>query len=248
MEYGFLKVISKMGITTASGYRGAQIFEALGLSQELIDRRSPAPSSRLGGIGLAEIEEDVRKRHTAAFTEMAARLPDDGLVKFKRDETHGWAPTMVKAIQAASQNDDKAAYETHRELLRQQPLTTIRDLFELKAVGPAVPLDEVEPAEAIYKRFIVTAMSLGSLGPEAHSTLAIAMNRLGGRSNCGEGGEDPHWYDPAEDGDVRHNQVKQVASGRFGVTARYLSKASELEIKIAQGAKPARAASCPASR
>ena len=152
---------------------------------------------------------------------------------------------IVKAIQAASQNDDKDAYQSYRDLLRQQPLTTIRDLFELKAIGPAVPLDEVEPAEAIYRRFVVTAMSLGSLSPEAHSTLAIAMNRLGGRSNCGEGGEDPHWYDDSADGDVRHNQVKQVASGRFGVTARYLSKASELEIKIAQGAKPGEGGQLP---
>ncbi len=246
MEYGFLKVISKMGITTAMGYRGAQIFEAIGLNQDLVDRCFTGTPSRLGGIGLAEIEEDVRKRHSAAYTEMAPRLPDDGLVKFKRDgESHGWAPTIVKAIQAASQNDDKDAYQSYRDLLRQQPLTTIRDLFELKAIGPAVPLDEVESAEDIYRRFIVTAMSLGSLSPEAHSTLAIAMNRLGARSNCGEGGEDPHWYDDTGDGDIRHNQVKQVASGRFGVTARYLSKASELEIKIAQGAKPGEGGQLP---
>ncbi len=246
MEYGFLKVISKMGITTAMGYRGAQIFEAIGLGQELVDRCFTGTPSRLGGIGLAEIEADVRKRHVAAFEEMAARLPDDGLVKFKRDgETHGYAPTMVKAIQSASQNNDTDAYRTYRGLIREQPVTTIRDLFELKPLGPAVPLDEVEPLEAIVKRFVVTAMSLGSLSPEAHSTLAVAMNRLGGRSNSGEGGEDPHWFDDTADGDVRHNKVKQVASGRFGVTARYLAKAEELEIKIAQGAKPGEGGQLP---
>jgi len=246
MEYGFLKVISKMGITTAMGYRGAQIFEAIGLSQELVDRCFTGTPSRLGGIGLAEIEADVRKRHVAAFEEMAARLPDDGLVKFKRDgESHGYAPTLVKAIQAASQNDDRDAYQQYRELVRQQPLTTIRDLLEITPLGPAVPLEEVEPVEAITKRFIVTAMSLGSLSPEAHSTLAIAMNRLGGRSNSGEGGEDPHWFDDSPDGNIRHNKVKQVASGRFGVTARYLSKAEELEIKIAQGAKPGEGGQLP---
>ena len=246
MEYGFLKVISKMGITTASGYRGAQIFEAIGLSQVLVDRCFTGTPSRLGGIGLAEIEADVRKRHVAAFAEMAPRLPDDGLIKFKRDgESHAYAPPLVKAIQAASHNNDGAAYATYRDLVRQQPLTTIRDLFELKALGPAVPLDEVEPMSEIVKRFVVTAMSLGSLSPEAHATLAIAMNRLGGRSNSGEGGEDPHWFDESPDGNIRHNKVKQVASGRFGVNARYLSKAEELEIKIAQGAKPGEGGQLP---
>jgi len=246
MEYGFLKVISKMGITTASGYRGAQIFEAIGLSQELVDRCFTGTPSRLGGIGLSEIEADVRKRHIAAFEEMAARLPDDGLLKFKREgETHAYAPPLVKAIQAASQNNDGTAYATYRDLVKQQPLTTIRDLFELKALGPAIPIDEVESVSAIVKRFVVTAMSLGSLSPEAHATLAIAMNRLGGRSNSGEGGEDPHWFDDSPHGDIRHNKVKQVASGRFGVTARYLSKAEELEIKIAQGAKPGEGGQLP---
>jgi glutamate synthase (ferredoxin) len=138
MEYGFLKVISKMGITTAMGYRGAQIFEAVGLSQELVDRCFTGTPSRLGGIGFAEIEEDVRKRHVAAFEEMAARLPDEGLIKFKRDgETHGYAPPLVKAIQAASQNNDKAAYETYRGMVREQPLTTLRDLLTLKPHGRA---------------------------------------------------------------------------------------------------------------
>ncbi|HEV2109278.1 MAG TPA: glutamate synthase large subunit [Thermomicrobiales bacterium] len=245
MEYGFLKVTSKMGISTASGYRGAQIFEAVGLGQELVDRCFTGTPSRLGGIGLAEIEQDIRTRHGAAFAEMSPRLPDQGLIKFKRDgEAHAFSPTIVKAIQQASQNDDKAAYESYRDIVRHQPKTTIRDLLELKPLGPAIPIDEVEPAEAITRRFVVTAMSLGSLSPEAHQTLAIAMNRLGARSNSGEGGEDPHWYD-VEGDDIPHNKVKQVASGRFGVTARYLSKAEELEIKVAQGAKPGEGGQLP---
>jgi glutamate synthase (NADPH/NADH) large chain/glutamate synthase (ferredoxin) len=245
VEYGFLKVTAKMGISTASGYRGAQIFEAIGLSKDLVDRYFTGTPSRLGGIGLAELEADIRKRHEAAFAEMSPRLPDHGLVKFKKDgESHAWAPSLVKAVQKASTENDKAAYEEYRELVRQQPLTTIRDLLQFKPLGAAVPIEEVEPFEAIIARFVVTAMSLGSLSPEAHQTLAIAMNRLGARSNSGEGGEDPSWYD-AEGPDIRHNKVKQVASGRFGVTARYLSKAEELEIKIAQGAKPGEGGQLP---
>ena len=245
MEYGFLKVTSKMGISTASGYRGAQIFEILGLGPEIVERCFRGTPSRLGGIGFAEVEADIRARHTAAFAELAARLPDFGLVKFKKDgEAHGFAPTIVKAMQKATAENDRAAYEAYRDLVRQQPKTTIRDLLRIKPMGAAIPVEEVEPASEITKRFIVTAMSLGSLSPEAHQTLAIAMNRLGGRSNSGEGGEDPNWYD-AKTGDIRHNKVKQVASGRFGVTTRYLTNAEELEIKVAQGAKPGEGGQLP---
>ncbi|HVL24853.1 MAG TPA: glutamate synthase large subunit [Thermomicrobiales bacterium] len=245
LEYGFLKVTSKMGISTASGYRGAQIFEILGLGPAVVDRCFAGTPSRLGGIGFREIEEDVLKRHGAAFAEMSPRLPDHGQIKFKKDgESHAFAPTIVKAIQEASQNNDKAAYEQYRELIRQQPATTIRDLLEIRPLGAPVPLEEVESAVDIASRFVVTAMSLGSLSPEAHSTLAIAMNRIGARSNSGEGGEDPHWYD-VKGPDIPHNKVKQVASGRFGVTTRYLSKAEELEIKIAQGAKPGEGGQLP---
>ncbi|MGI8405578.1 MAG: glutamate synthase large subunit [Thermomicrobiales bacterium] len=245
MEYGFLKVMSKMGISAASSYRGAQIFEALGLSQTIIDRCFRGTPSRLGGIGFVEIEEDVRRRHRGAFAEMSPRLPDHGLIKFKKDgESHGYSPTVVKALHKATSGNDRAAYEQYRDLVRDQPKTTIRELLKIRPLRAAVPLDEVESAQEITKRFVVTAMSLGSLSPEAHQTLAIAMNRLGGRSNCGEGGEDPHWYD-ADGPDVRHNKVKQVASGRFGVTTRYLSNAEELEIKIAQGAKPGEGGQLP---
>ncbi len=245
MEYGFLKVMSKMGISTASGYRGAQIFEILGLGDEVVEVCFPGTPSRLGGIGFAEIEADIRTRHTRAWEELTPRLPDQGLIKFKKDgESHAFAPAVVTAIQAASQKNDKQSYEAYRELLRKQPLTTIRDLMELKPVGEPVPIEEVESAADIVDRFVVTAMSLGSLSPEAHSTLSIAMNRMGARSNSGEGGEDPDWYDVTS-GDIPHSKVKQVASGRFGVTTRYLSKAEELEIKIAQGAKPGEGGQLP---
>ena len=245
LEYGFLKITSKMGISTASGYRGAQIFEAIGLGNEIVARCFRGTPSRLGGIGFAEIEADVRSRHTAAYAEMAARLPDDGLIKFKKDgEAHAYNPTIVKALQKAAVDNERAPYEAYRELVRQQPKTAIRDLLRIKPLGPAIPVDEVEPASEITKRFIVTAMSLGSLSPEAHQTLAIAMNRIGGRSNSGEGGEDPAWYDD-KIGDIRHNKVKQVASGRFGVTTRYLTNAQELEIKVAQGAKPGEGGQLP---
>lgn len=245
LEYGFLKVTSKMGISTVSGYRGAQIFEIIGLGPEIVDRCFRGTPARLGGIGFAEVEADVRSRHSAAFAEMAPRLPDQGQIKFKKDgETHAYAPPVVKALHRATSGNDRGAYEEYRELVRQQPKTAIRDLLRIKPMGDAVPVEEVEPAAAIMKRFVVTAMSLGSLSPEAHQTLAIAMNRIGGRSNSGEGGEDPHWYD-AEGPDIRHNKVKQVASGRFGVTTRYLTNAEELEIKIAQGAKPGEGGQLP---
>lgn len=245
LEYGFLKVMAKMGISTASGYRGAQIFEILGLDDEIVDLCFAGTPSRIGGLGFAEIEADIRKRHEDAFTEVAARLPDLGVVKFKKDgETHAFAPTVVKSLQDAARNNDHTAYGRYRDLIREQPLTTLRDLLFLRPVGDPVPVEEVESAQAIAARFVVTAMSLGSLSPEAHSTLAKAMNRIGARSNSGEGGEDPDWYD-APGPDVPHNKVKQVASGRFGVTTRYLTMAEELEIKIAQGAKPGEGGQLP---
>ncbi len=248
IEHGFLKVSAKMGISTASGYRGAQIFETIGLSQELVDRCFTGTPARLGGIGLTEIEIDIRRRHGDAYAERAARLPDHGIIRFRKDgEAHAYSPPIVTALQKATNSNDATDYESYREMVKGQPLTAIRDLLRLKPLGAAVALDEVEPAEAITRRFVVTAMSLGALSPEAARTLAVAMNRIGARSNSGEGGEDPHWYD--EPGpDVPHNKVKQVASARFGVTARYLSKADELEIKIAQGSKPGEGGQIPAHK
>ncbi len=245
LEYGFLKVMAKMGISTASGYRGAQIFETLGLGDEVIARCFPGTPARLGGIGFAELEEDIRLRHAGAFEKPAARLPDHGMVKFKKEgEAHAFAPSIVTALQKASQENDRDAYQDYLALVKQQPVTAIRDLMELRPFGDPIFVGDVEPEEDIIRRFVVTAMSLGSLSPEAHSTLAIAMNRLGGRSNSGEGGEDPDWYN-VDGPDIPHNKVKQVASGRFGVTTEYLSMAEELEIKIAQGAKPGEGGQLP---
>ncbi|HWV34097.1 MAG TPA: glutamate synthase large subunit, partial [Thermomicrobiales bacterium] len=246
LEYGFLKVMSKMGISTASGYRGAHIFEVLGLGETVMSRCFPGTPSRIGGIGFDEIEEDVCRRHHDAWSDPVRRLPDQGQIKFKKDgEIHGFSPSIVKAIQEAAQKNDRVAYAAYHDQVRAQPPTTIRDLLDILPAGESVPIDEVEPAGEIIQRFVVTAMSLGSLSPEAHTTLSIAMNRLGARSNSGEGGEDPAWYD-MEGEDIPHSKVKQVASGRFGVTTRYLTKAEELEIKIAQGAKPGEGGQLPA--
>ncbi len=245
LEKGFLKVSAKMGISTAMGYRGAQVFETVGVGPEVIARAFPGTPARLGGIGWAEIETDVVRRHNEGYGETAAKLPDLGFVRYRKDgEPHGYEPPMVKALQAAVDSGDRSLYKAYRELVASHPLTTVRDLMEIRPLGPAVPVEEVESVEAIVSRFVVTAMSLGSLSPEAYRTLAIAMNRIGGRSNSGEGGEDPHWYDEGGP-DVAHSKVKQVASGRFGVTAKYLSMATELEIKIAQGAKPGEGGQLP---
>ncbi len=245
LEAGFLKIAGKMGISTASGYRGAQIFEIIGLSQEIVDRAFAGTISRVGGLGLAELERDLLARHAEAYGAPAPRLPDHGLIKYKRDgESHAYAPPIVKAIQQASHSHAPQDFQTYLDMVNEQPPTTIRDLLAIEPAGAPVPLEEVESEADIIARFVVTAMSLGSLSPEAHSTLSIGMNRLGARSNSGEGGEDPHWYDAP--GPVRmHAKVKQVASGRFGVTPRYLSKADELEIKISQGSKPGEGGQIP---
>ena len=254
LEDGFLKVTSKIGISTATGYRGAQLFETIGLSRELVDRCFTGTPARLAGIGLPEIEADIRTRHAAGYpadgdAQPSDRLADLGLYRFRKEgERHGYSPSIVTAIQEAV-NGDRAAYDAYRQMVRDEPATTVRDLLDVRPLGDPVPLAEVEPAAAIIRRFVVTAMSLGSLSPEAYRTLAIAMNRLGGRSNSGEGGEDPEWYEEGLRGpDVPHSKVKQVASGRFGVTATYLSLAEELEIKIAQGAKPGEGGQLPSHK
>jgi glutamate synthase domain-containing protein 2/glutamate synthase domain-containing protein 3 len=245
LEYGFLKVCSKMGISTAAGYRGAQIFEAIGVGPEVIERCFTGTPSKLGGIGFTEIGEDLLARHAEAFAAPDAKLPDPGYLRFRKDgEAHALNPTVAKSIQKFAESNEKADFEAYHDLVKQHPKTTVRDLIAIKPLGPAIPVDEVEPAEAIIQRFVVTAMSLGALSPEAFRTLAIAMNRIGARSNSGEGGEDPAWYD--ESGfDIPHSKVKQVASGRFGVTARYLAMATELEIKMAQGSKPGEGGQLP---
>jgi len=249
-EAGLLKILSKMGISTLSSYCGAQIFEALGLGAEVIDRCFTGTVSTIGGIGFAEIAEDVLARQRAAYpeTETAVVLPDHGRVRYRRDgEDHGWSPQLVRSMQAAVKADTTEAYDGFRARVAARLPASPRDLLAFRAVPP-IPLDEVEPAEEIRRRFVSTAMSLGALSPEAHRTLAIGMNRMGARSNSGEGGEDPDTYAPLENGDRADNRIKQVASGRFGVTTHYLVRADELEIKIAQGSKPGEGGQLPAHK
>jgi glutamate synthase (ferredoxin) len=250
-ETGLLKILSKMGISTLSSYCGAQIFEALGLGAEVIDRCFTGTVSPIGGIGFVEIAEDVLARQRAAYPEVATpepALPDHGRVRFRRDgEDHGWSPPLVRAMQAAVKADTPQAYDAFRDRVAARLPASPRDLLAFRAVAP-IPLEEVEPAEAIRRRFVSTAMSLGALSPEAHRTLAIGMNRMGARSNSGEGGEDPDTYEPLENGDRADNRIKQVASGRFGVTTQYLMRADELEIKIAQGSKPGEGGQLPAHK
>src|SRR5213595_3655385 len=250
-EAGLLKILSKMGISTLSSYCGAQIFEALGLGAEVIDRCFTGTVSTIGGIGFAEIAEDVLARHRAAHPDVAAAepvLPDHGRVRYRRDgEDHGWSPQLVRSMQAAVAADTPQAYDAFRARVAARLPASPRDLLAFRAVAP-IPLDEVEPAEEIRRRFVSTAMSLGALSPEAHRTLAIGMNRMGARSNSGEGGEDPDTYAPLENGDRADNRIKQVASGRFGVTTHYLMRADELEIKIAQGSKPGEGGQLPAHK
>jgi glutamate synthase (ferredoxin) len=247
-EKGLLKILSKMGISTLSSYCGAQIFEALGLGAEVVDRAFTGAVSTIGGIGFAEIAEDVLARQQAAYPEPVPpdpALPDHGRVRYRRDgEDHGWSPPVVRAMQAAVATGTMPAYDAFRARVAARPPASPRDLLALRA-GTPIPLDEVEPATAIRRRFISTAMSLGALSPEAHRTLAIGMNRMGARSNSGEGGEDPDTYLPLPNGDRADNRIKQVASGRFGVTTQYLMRADELEIKMAQGSKPGEGGQLP---
>jgi len=232
-EKGLLKILSKMGISTLQSYVGAQIFEAIGLGPEIIDRCFTGTASVIGGIGFKEIAEDVLTRHQSA-----GALPDHGRVRYRRDgEDHGWSPPLVRALQHGEYTGFVAG-------TRARAPAGPRDLVDFREQAP-VPLEEVEPAEDIRRRFISSAMSLGALSPEAHTTLAIAMNRMHARSNSGEGGEDPATYVARGDSDRADNRIKQVASGRFGVTADYLVRADELEIKIAQGSKPGEGGQLP---
>src|SRR5437867_2306490 len=247
-EKGLLKIISKMGISTLSSYCGAQIFEALGLGAEVIDRCFTGTVSTIGGIGFTEIAEDVLARQRAAYPPLASAppaLPDHGRVRYRRDgEDHAWSPPLVRAMQDAVAAKTPQAFGAFQSRVAARAPASPRDLLTIRRETP-VPLDEVEPVEAIRRRFVSTAMSLGALSPEAHRTLAIGMNRMGARSNCGEGGEDPDSYAPLPRGDRADNRIKQVASGRFGVTTQYLVRADELEIKMAQGSKPGEGGQLP---
>jgi glutamate synthase (ferredoxin) len=249
IESGLLKIMSKMGISTVSSYHGAQIFEALGLDHALVEFALRGSPSRLGGIGLAEIAGDTLARHQAAFSgERPAPLGDPGVFRFRKDgEYHAFHPNVLRTLHKlvlSGSRDDYLAYAwevTHR------PPTAPRDLFEFCETTP-VALEDVEPAGDIVRRFVVSSMSHGSLSKEAHETLAIAMNRLGAKASSGEGGEDPARYRPRPDGDWANCAVKQIASGRFGVTTAYLGAARELEIKMAQGSKPGEGGQIPGTK
>ena len=244
-EKGVLKVMSKMGISTLQSYRGAQIFEAVGLSQDLVDQYFTWTPSKIGGIGLEVLETEALDKHAQAFDPAgiagAMELEMGGLYQWRRDgEYHQWNPDSIAKLQHAGRTNDARSYQEFARLANDQSrnLATLRGLLEFKTTQQPVPLDEVEPISEIVKRFATGAISLGSISREAHETMGIAMNRLGARSNTGEGGEDFHRYTPDDNGDSRSSAVKQVASGRFGVTPNYLVNATDLQIKMAQGSKP----------
>ncbi len=254
---GVLKVMSKMGISTIASYTGAQVFEALGLSQELIDEYFIGTTSRLGGFGLDVIAEETIKRHHIAYPPggeipNTKRLPIGGEYQWRRDgEPHLFDPETVFALQHATRSKRYDIFKRYTTRVDEQSraLMTLRGLFTFKeGVRSAIPIEEVEPVSEIVKRFSTGAMSYGSISQEAHETLAIAMNRLGAKSNTGEGGEDPHRYKPLENGDSKRSAIKQVASGRFGVTSEFLVNADDIQIKMAQGAKPGEGGQLPGNK
>jgi glutamate synthase (NADPH/NADH) large chain len=248
---GLLKVMSKMGISTIHSYRGAQIFEAVGLNRDLIERHFTGTPSRLEGVGLAELGREVVERHARGFgkgTFAPGELPVGGQYQWRRrGESHKWNPATIAKLQAAVRASDPALFAEYSQLADDEAreLSTLRGLLEIVGDRAPVPLEEVEPKEALFRRFVTGAMSFGSISAEAHETLAIAMNRIGGKSNSGEGGEEARRYAPDENGDLRRSAIKQVASARFGVTAEYLVNAAELQIKVAQGAKPGEGGQLP---
>jgi len=249
---GLLKVMSKMGISTLQSYRGAQIFEAVGLDRALVEKHFTGTPSRLGGVGLAELGREALERHARGFgaeTPGEAGLPVGGFYQWRRrGEQHRWNPTTIALLQAAVKQADPDIYARYADAADDESAgpATLRGMLEMATDRcTPVPLEEVEPAASLVKRFVTGAMSFGSISAEAHETLAIAMNRIGGRSNSGEGGEEARRYQPDENGDLRRSAIKQVASARFGVTAEYLVNADELQIKIAQGAKPGEGGQLP---
>ncbi|SNS10867.1 glutamate synthase (NADH) large subunit [Belliella buryatensis] len=244
---GLLKVLSKMGISTLQSYQGAQIFEAIGLGPEVIDRCFKGTVSRISGISFDELAEEVLVRHQAAYQNERPVLETGGVYQWKRrGEKHLFNPETIHLLQKSTKLNDYALYKKFAEKINVQTkdALTLRGLFEFKK-RISIPIEEVEPVESIMKRFATGAMSFGSISHEAHTTLAIAMNRIGAKSNSGEGGEDEIRFERKENGDWERSAIKQVASGRFGVTSNYLSNAEEIQIKMAQGAKPGEGGQLP---
>jgi glutamate synthase (NADPH/NADH) large chain len=247
-----LKVMSKMGISTLQSYKGAQIFEAVGLKDEVIDRCFVGTASRIQGVDFAVLAKELLRRHEIGYPVRKEMhfpvLPNLGEFHWRAEgEKHMWDPQAIADLQVAARTNGREAYARFAKHVNEEAHRncTLRGLIDFKP-GQAIPLEEVEDSAAdIVKRFCTGAMSFGSISAEAHETLAIAMNRLGGKSNTGEGGEDPERFKPLPNGDSKRSAIKQVASGRFGVTINYLANADELQIKMAQGAKPGEGGELP---
>ena len=251
---GILKIMNKIGISTLHSYRGSQIFEIVGFNSKFVEKYFPYTASRIEGIGLYEIEKEINERYLYAYPDVLIPnrlgLNIGGEYRWRRNgERHMFNPTTIAKLQQAVRLSDQASYDVYAKSVNDQAksLMTIRGLFEFDNLDP-IPLDEVEPWTAIVKRFKTGAMSYGSISREAHENLAIAMNRIGGKSNSGEGGEDRTRFQPDINGDSRNSAIKQVASGRFGVTSHYLSSAKEIQIKMAQGAKPGEGGQLPGEK
>ncbi len=248
---GLLKVMSKMGISTYQSYCGAQIFDAIGLADDFIERYFTGTQCKTSGVGLAEIAEETVQKHQLAYGNAPLyrnALDVGGEYAYRVDgEKHAWTPQSISTLQQATRNNNRALYDEYAKEINEQNerILTLRGLFEFKPANEPIPLEEVEPASEIIKRFATGAMSFGSISYEAHTTIAIAMNRLGGKSNTGEGGEEAERYVPLPNGDSKRSAIKQVASGRFGVTTEYLVNADDIQIKIAQGAKPGEGGQLP---
>ncbi|MGE0824540.1 MAG: glutamate synthase large subunit [Candidatus Binatia bacterium] len=248
---GIVKVMAKMGISTVKSYCGAQIFEAVGLGQELVDTYFTWTPSRVGGIGIGDVVREAVRQHARAFPEIPLdghTLEVYGQYQYRADgELHLFSPKTIHMLQKACRTNDYGTFKEYSKLIDHQSerIATLRGLMDLQIAPQPIPIDEVEPVEEIVKRFKTGAMSYGSISKEAHESLAIAMNRIGGKSNTGEGGEDPERYVLDANGDSRNSAIKQVASGRFGVTSYYLTQAKEIQIKMAQGAKPGEGGELP---
>ncbi|MEC7399028.1 MAG: FMN-binding glutamate synthase family protein, partial [Pseudomonadota bacterium] len=246
-----LKDMSKMGISTYQSYCGAQIFDAVGLAEDFIEDFFTGTATTIGGAGLDEIAEEAVRRHAQAYGDSPlyeGMLDVGGIYQYRlRGEDHAWTPETVANLQHAVRGEKPDNYAAYAKAINEQSerLLTIRGLMELKPADQPIPLEEVEPAAEIVKRFSTGAMSYGSISREAHTTLAIAMNRIGGRSNTGEGGEEPDRFTAMDNGDSMRSRIKQVASGRFGVTTEYLVNSDDIQIKMAQGAKPGEGGQLP---
>ena len=248
IESGMLKIMSKMGISTIGSYRGAQMFEAIGVAPEVIDRCFYGTTSQIGGVSFAQIAADALRRHQQAYANPEDAFLDEGgnykVAKGGRGEFHAYNPQVVMTLHRYLKSGKPEEFQKYLDTVEKRDPVSPRDLLALQT-GAGIPLDEVESIEKIRRRFTTAGMSLGALSPEAHECLAIAMNSIGGKSNSGEGGEDPARYVPRANGDNANSAIKQVASGRFGVTPEYLASASELEIKMAQGSKPGEGGQLP---